>query len=154
MAENALVGGKHCKVYYNTGTHGSPTWVLMKRVKDLSVPQSKGEVDVSRRESKNKLTKGGLIDRGLEFGYQYKRGSDTVWTALRTSFENGTPIEFLVLDDLVTENGAKGLRAYMEVMEFPHDEPLEDGVVYNVVAKVTDYEEGGSLVEPDWFLVG
>lgn len=144
------VTGNACKLYYNTGTDATPTWVEVTRAKDVSAPLSKGEADVSRRESNWKMSKGTLKEGGLEFGYQYKLGSDSVFDALVDSYLNGTPIQFAVMDQAIATSGAWGFKLFSEVMELPIDQPLEDGVVINVSAKPTDHEESGSLVEPDF----
>jgi hypothetical protein len=143
--------GKDCKLYYNTGTHAAPSWVLMGRVRDVSVPLSKGEADVSRRESGWRLTKGALKENGLEFGYVYKSGTDTVFDMLLDSFLNDTAVEYAVMDDLITESGAQGLRCFMEVFEFPYDQALEEGQIFNVSLKGTPVEEASTLVQPDWY---
>lgn len=37
------------KLYYNTGSYGSPTWTLICNVKDLTLSLESAEVDVSTR---------------------------------------------------------------------------------------------------------
>lgn len=150
---NASSLGYLCKLYYNSATHATPTWVEVKRAKDVSVPLSKDEADTSRRESKWKFSKGAQREGALEFGYQYKSGADTVFDMLLDSFLNGTAVQFAVMDGDITASGNQGLRAFMEVFDFPHDEPLADGVVYNIGLKLTDHEESSALVEPDWYAV-
>lgn len=145
--------GTENKLYINTGTHASPTWVLIGRAKDVSVPASKSEADVSRRESKNKKTRGAQIEFGVDFGYQYKAGTDDVLDDLRDSFLNGTPIELAVMDGAIATSGSKGWRMYVEVMEFPTEEPLTDGKTIAIATKHTDYEESSTLIEPDYYVV-
>ena len=142
--------GQSGKLYRNTGTHASPVWVEIKRAKDVSIPFSKGEADVSRRESDWEMFIGALKTVGLEFGYQHKRGADADRTALVASMLLGTPIEFAVMDDDITTDGAYGVRGYMEVFEFPFDQPLKDGQTVAVVCKLTEFEEpAGTLIEPE-----
>lgn len=138
---------------YNTNTHASPTWVEITRAKDVSAPATKNEATLSSRASRFEYKKGALVSLSLEFGYSYKRGTDSVWTALSGSFLSNTAIEFWIGDDTITLVGAKGMRFYGEVMEFPYDQPLEDGMTYNVTVKPTPYYVTGALIEPDLYTI-
>lgn len=147
--------GKNCVLAYNTGTHASPTWVTISRAKDVSVPFSRNEGTISSRASAFEFTKAGLIKTGIEFGYNYKRGTDSVWTALQAAAiaADPTPIEFWAGDDDITLVGAKGVRFYGVVTGFDQDQPLEDGVTQRVAVKPTTYYSGGSLVAPDLYTI-
>lgn len=141
--------GQAGKLYYNSGTNASPVWVEIKRAKDVSIPLTKGEADVSRRESAWEMFIGALKSVGLTFGYQHKRGTDTVRTALLESFVNGTPMQFAAMDQDITADGAFGVKFYGEVMEFPLDQPLKDGQTVACAVKATEFEEpAGTLIEP------
>ena len=141
--------GQAGKLYRNTGTHATPVWSEMKRVKDVNVPLTKGEAEVSRRESAWEMFIGAMKQAGLSFGYQHKRGTDTDRAALADSYLNGTPIEFAVMDDDITTPGAFGFKGYFEVFEFPLDQPLKDGQTVACVCKLTEYEEAATLIEPE-----
>lgn len=145
--------GHECKAYYNSATHASPTWVEMKRAIDVSVDLSKGEAEASRRESSWKLTRGGLKELGVEFGYRWKPGGDTVFDALWSSFLNNGAVEMFIADGAAATAGTEGIRAFVEVMGMPYDQSLEETQVVNVSAKLTDWEEASALVEPDWYVV-
>lgn len=141
--------GHAAKLYRNTGTNASPVWSEIKRAKDVSVPLTKGEADVSRRESAWEMFIGALKSVGLSFGYLHKRGTDPDRTALLASFVSGTPIQFAVMDDDITADGAFGVKFYGEVFEYPLDQPLKDGQTVAVVVKPTEFEEpAGTLIEP------
>jgi hypothetical protein len=141
--------GQAGKLYYNSGTNTSPVWVEIKRAKDVSCPLTKGEADVSRRESAWEMFIGALKSVGLNFGYQHKRGTDSVRTALLASFVSGTPMQFAVMDQDITADGALGAKFYGEVFEFPLEQPLKDGQTVACVVKATEFEEpAGTLIEP------
>jgi len=141
--------GQAGKLYRNTGTNASPVWVEIKRAKDVSVPFTKGEADVSRRESAWEMFIGALKSVGLSFGYQHKRGTDADRTALLASLISGTPIQFAAMDDDITTPGAFGVKFYGEVFEFPLNQALKDGQTVEVVVKNTEFEEpAGTLIEP------
>lgn len=147
--------GLNCVLAYNTGTHASPTWVTISRAKDVNIPLTRNEATISSRDSVYSYTKSGLLNVSIEFGYNYKRGSDSVWTALQANAvaADPTPIEFWAGDDLITLVGAKGRRFYGNVTEFSQDQPLEDGVVQRVVVKPTPYYVSGTRVDPDLYTI-
>lgn len=147
--------GKNCILAYNTGTHASPTWVTITRAKDVSLPFSRNEATISSRASRYEFTKAALVKIGLEFGYNYTRGTDSVWTALQANAiaSDPTAIEFWVGDDDITLVGAKGVRFYGTLTGFDQDQPLEDGVTQRVTVRPTTYYSSGTLVEPDLYTI-
>lgn len=145
--------GRLAKTYVNTGTNATPTWNEMKRVKDVNLPLSKGEVELASRESVWKKFLGGLKEAGLSFAYRHKRGTDTIFQKLMDSYLNGTAYQFAVVDQAITVTGAYGFKAFFEVFEFEKVEELESEVIYNATLKLTEHEEAGSIVEPAEFTV-
>lgn len=148
--------GHKAKLYINTASNASPVWAELERAIDVSTPLSKAEVDVSRRGSNWKLVKGALKEGSIEFGYRYLAGADGTdadYEDLLDSFANNTPLQFAAMDGPIAGDGARGFKAYCEVMELPHDEPLTDGQVVNVVAKPTDYYVSGSLIQPELVVI-
>src|SRR5512136_2388869 len=96
LVETPVVG-KDCKLYLNTGTHATPTWVEVKKAINVSANLGKGEADVSARFSGWKLTKGALKELEITFTYRHKRGTDTVFDSLLSAYLNDTPREFAVM---------------------------------------------------------
>ena len=74
-----------------------------------------------------------------------------MFDTLLAAYLNGTATEFLVLDAAVTETGAQGPRAYCEIISLNLTQELENAAEYEITLKPTYYEEGGTLVEPEWF---
>lgn len=151
MSEERL--GFECKAYRNTGTDASPTWSLMDRVQDVSVNMSKDRADVPRRGSKWKYQRGAMLTADINLAYLFRKDTDADFDALLDSYLNGTEIQYFFADQLVATSGAQGLRAFCEVMDFPSDQPLVDGIVFNVVLGITPTEEASALVEPSWYEV-
>lgn len=147
--------GRKSKLYRNSGTHASPTWLEIARVQDVSYPFSKGEVEVISRESDFKKFLAGLKEIGITFTYLYKKGtSDANFAALKDSAINDTPIEFFGADGNAGTAGTQGWRAGMQVFEFERAEELENAITYSVTLKLTEYESpSGTLVEPDFYVV-
>lgn len=148
LAETERVGIE-CHAYYNTGTYDTPVWVELLRVQDLSIAKSKSMADLKSRLSKFAFKRGAFIEPSITFGYLYKAGADTVRDALLDSLINRTALDVAILDDLITESGAKGMRLYVEVSKFDDDEGMENGKSISVEAMAAAVYDSGSLVEPD-----
>ncbi len=152
ITDGELIGAE-AVLSYNTGTHASPVWVTITRAKDVSMNATKSTGEVSSRSSRFKFKRGALKELALEFGYQYRRGTDTVWTMLNDSFVNGTINEYWVGDGAITLTGAKGWRFYGEVNELSYEQPLEDAEVYNVKVDPAPFYVSSALVEPDVYVI-
>lgn len=152
--ERDHVIGKDCKIYRNTGSHGTPVWDLIPRVQDVSVDGlSKGKVELLARDSNWKFKGSGMKEASLSFGYLFTPASDPDFDALRNSFLSDLAIEMLVLSgDLVTA-GSQGLRAVFEVFEFPYSQELEEGQTFDVGLDIVRRTEGGVLIQPSWYTV-
>lgn len=154
MAVGDPVGGKDCKAYYNTGSYTTPTWVLIPKVRDLTVPLGAGEGDVSCRAGKFKLSAQALLEAGVEFGYLHVFGDETVRDALIASFISNTVREFAFMDALIATSKARGLRAFMCCLGMPQEQPLEGHVLFTFNFKPTYKEDpAGTYREPEWMVV-
>jgi len=142
--------GLECHAYYNSATYTTPTWVEMKRLQDVAVAKGKSAADMKSRLSKFMYKRGVFKEVSLTAGYLYKAGADTVRDALQASYLLGTPMDMLILDDLVTETGASGIRLYVEVFKFDDDQAMENGMSIAIEASpVMVYDGSGDLIEPD-----
>lgn len=139
--------GLECKLYRNTGTYASPTWVEIVNARDVTVPLTKGEADTSSRASSWKTRKGTLKDASIDFQLVQKDG-DASFAALLDSFLDGSPIELLVLNGTTADTAAQGLRATVEVFQFQESQPLENALVYDVSCKPTP-----ATNPPSWYEV-
>lgn len=144
--------GLECKLYRNTGTYASPTWVEIVNAKDVTVPLTKGEADTSRRGTAWKTRKGTMKDASIDFKLVQQDG-DAAFTALLDSFTNGTPIELLALNGPVATAGSQGLRATCEVFNFQDNQALESAVEYDVSCKPTPTVVNNTVISPTWFVV-
>lgn len=142
--------GIECHAYYNTGTYDIPTWTEITRIQDLSVANAKTMADIKSRLSAYARKRGAFIEPSLSFGYLYKAGTDTVRDALLGSFVDGTVLDVLILDDVVTESGAAGFRLHVEVSKWDDDQAMENGKAVAVEAALAaEYDAAGALIEPD-----
>ena len=134
--------GFQCKLYRNTGTYASPTWTEITNVKDLETPYAFSEADVSSRAGGGFREKmAGLLDAPINWGMVYDP-ADTVFVAIQTAAFARTTVEFAVADGAIATNGTRYLRARCQIMGFPTNQPLEEGVTVEVSAFPTRNSDG------------
>lgn len=147
------VTGLECKLYYNSATHATPTWVLIPKAINVSFSLSKGEADQSSRSSTWRKSKGTLKDLEITFTYRKKQGTDTVWDALIAAAIAGTVYEYAMLDGISTESGVQGIRAFCEIMGVGNTQDLESSEEVEFTLKPTYHEESSTEIDPDWYEV-
>jgi len=142
--------GAQCKIYRNSGQWETPAWSALKRVKDNTLTQEAGEIDVSTRDSLYELYAGGMISATVEFQLQFDDGVEATADreALRAAFHSRTPIELAILDDDIDTAGSEGLHADFAVLRFTRNEALKESVVYDISLRPTLSEN-----EPEWLKV-
>lgn len=159
----AFPTGNECKLYrlttgsrasWGTKTDGVAGAVSapssldeVPNVQDLTINMSKSEAEFSTRGSAFKLTRGTLIEASVEFSIPFET-SNTDYEAFRKAFLTGTVIACAVLDGDKATAGTTGLWADFEVIDFTHEQPLEEGVMVSVTMK-----PGPSSVAPEWVKV-
>lgn len=146
------MNGLSAKTYYNSGTHASPTWVLIANAVDVSFSVGKNYGDVSSRASGWKKNAAALKDLTCSIGYRYKNGTDTVFDALRAAAIANTPIELFFADAASATTGTEGIRAYFD-LTMSEEQPLEDGVTATFEGVHCIYYESSAVVDPDWYVV-
>jgi hypothetical protein len=136
-----LKRGVDCKLYYSTtgvageGSEG-PTWVELTHVKNVSVPDARGEADVTTRASDFKLSAATLRELSIEFDMPWDT-TDPGFIAFQTAYNSLAPIGIAAMDGDIETAGSQGFWADMAVIEFSHDENLEDYLAAKVVLKPT-----------------
>lgn len=124
--------GRECYLYRNTGTYNNAVWNTIGEVVDLNHKDAAAKGDVSSRASSFKKYRQGLRDMTVTFGLRYAGVSDDDYTYMRSAFANGVLTDFWVADGLSNTTNTTGPRFWAQVIEFSHDQPLEDGVLVNV----------------------
>lgn len=113
-------------LYYNSGTTATPVWVEVDTVRDVTLNQTRNEVDDTSRTTNGWRSRlGGLAEWGADFEMVYNT-ANTAWQQIRESFEDNTVIEVLILDGDITVDDNEGMRGNVFVTEFTREEPLED----------------------------
>lgn len=129
-AQVASVGCNY-KLYRNTGTWGSPTWLEVTTVRDNKLSMTKSTGDGSARLSTFKLYLAALKDVGIE--YELLRDANKSETAaLRDSYINDTVVNMAVCDQAIANSGAEYFKVDTLCTEFSRSEPLEGAVVLSV----------------------
>lgn len=101
-------------LYRNTGTYASPTWAAAPLVKDVQVSAPWEMVDASSRGSRVKLYAKTMMDLGFTITLR-KDDLDTQAVAILAAAMEDSPVDFLVLDGLISVEGSAGFRGPMNV---------------------------------------
>ena len=129
--------GMQAKLYRNSGSYGTPTWVEVGNVKDLTLNLEAGEADVTTRSNSGwRATVATLKDGSIEFEMVWDT-TDPNFTAIQQAFFNNTSLEFAVMDGAIATAGSQGLRATMSITNFSRSEALEEAIMVSVTAKPT-----------------
>lgn len=118
--------GKNCKLYRNTGTWGSPTWVEVENVKDLTLGLVYDSADVSTRAGGGVARKEpALLTASLEFD-MVRDTDDADQTALLTAFFASTLVDMAVAEGAIATSGTKYYRQEWKAADGSQTEALAD----------------------------
>jgi hypothetical protein len=146
--------GVDCKMYYNTGTHASPTWVEIPQAQDVAIPDyGCNQVEAKARVSFYEAFVNGMIKLGLTFQYLHQRGTDTVRDALVGMVSGRSSKEFAVMDGGITLVGARGVRCFFNMEKFAYTQGLEGTQVWDASLKPAYAIESSAKVDPDLYIV-
>lgn len=96
-------------VYRNTGTYGSPTWTSVSMVKDVTPNTPWDMVDASIRASRVKLYAPTQQDFDVTMNV-LDNDSDAGVQAFKAAANTAVPIDILVMDGPITDEGVRGVR--------------------------------------------
>ena len=140
MSAPSVVLGLDAKVYRNTGTYETPTWVEMPNVRDLTLTIEKGEADATTRAAGGwKQSVATVKEATVEFEMVWDT-ADQGFLAIQNAFFNNTPVDLAIMDGpLPPAPGKKstGLRALFDVLKFNRNEPLQEVLTASVTLKPT-----------------
>lgn len=146
--------GLDCKLYYNSGTHATPTWVEIKKARDVALSDfGVNPVEANSRESPNEAYTPGLVKNGATFTYLHTRGADTVRDAMIAMVTGRTAKEFALMDGGIALVGARGLRCFFLMEKFAYSQDLEGNQVWDASLKPAYVIEAGAKVEPDLYVI-
>lgn len=145
--------GLDCKGYYNSGTHASPTWVLIDDIIDASFEYGTTAVETKSRASVNLGHLFGLIKHGATFSFRHTIGTNTVRAALLGVVSGRAAKEFAFMDQAIATTGALGARFYAVIESMNANQPLEEQMVWDLTLKPAHFIESSAKVEPDIYVV-
>lgn len=106
--------GPKCAVYRNTGTYGSPTWTAITNVRDAQVAIPWDLVEASIRDTRVRLYHPTQIDFAVSLTVRCD-DADAGYQALLGAAQEGTTIDMMILDGLVSVEGSAGVRSHFHV---------------------------------------
>ncbi len=145
-----MTAGRLRAAYYNSGTYGSPTWVLFSRISDVQRGRSRTKSDRKYRGAQVGKKVTGYLEYAWSFKYHVKKAgaADTVLDALEASLLNETVMDVCFMNGKFdTGTTRKGERGPVVVTKLDISEADEDGVTYDVELDHVEDEQSGSLFE-------
>lgn len=109
-AEDTAKLGINGAVYRNTGTENAPTWVEVKRVRNVQPSFPWDMVLLDSRESRAKQYGATQVDPGAQIEVRASN-TDEGYLAILDASETGEEIDLLILNGKLTEEGSRGMRA-------------------------------------------
>ena len=125
--------GLEMEFYRNSGTEVTPVWNIIDVV-TVRRNLSKGAADLSKRNQGGWKQERATLKTGrFTVGMIYD-SADTEYTFLETHFltENPSPFEIAVADGPIATSGTRYLRSFVDIFDFPTEEPLENGVTSEI----------------------
>lgn len=136
---SAFSAGLLDKLFYNSGTYGSPTLTLVDNIEDLNFLDERNEIMLKIRAKDHEAILTGQRKISVEFKMTTD-SSNAVWTAFQTAYLGHTTIELFCFYKYTDSSGApaagsKAYRVICEVSKFPLSQPLETIDSGDVVCK-------------------
>ena len=140
------------KMYYNSASYASPTWVEIKQVKDVTLTSSTDKIEDSDRGSKFKKYCTGQIDLEVSANLTY-RNNDTIGDAIRNAHINRTDLDIAVMDGDITTSGTEGFRFNSKVFSHDWQQSIGDVMTVDCTFAPTYWHDGSNEVIPYWMTV-
>jgi len=122
-----------------TGVPSTGSWTEINSLKDVQVPDSYGEADVTTRANGGwKATAPTLRDAPVEFTIEWDRDNEE-FGELLAAYRARLPIALAFLDGANTDGDSDGVAGNFSILKFARTEGLEDHVVAAVSVKPFSY---------------
>ncbi len=128
--------GPNGKVYYNSGTYGSPTWVELSIVNDWSRESKLNEAEANSRASFVDLI--AATSMALSWQGTMKNDGSAAWTFVYEAMHKRTAVDFLVLNGPHSTNGVTGHRADCLVLDTSEDGGRNTRLYNSIMLKPTE----------------
>ena len=145
----ALRVGNDLKLYYNSGTDASPTWVEVSIVGDVTCNIACNEAEVDLRVSNWILNLPAKLSGGFDLTLANHPGN-TAFDYLRTMALARTQKQFSSATGSMSENDVQYFKAYCFFTNFPWSQPTQELSTHDASLALGYTEESDVLIEPAW----
>lgn len=128
--------GIDCKLYVNTGTYASPTWVEVVDAKDVNIPDTRAEGDSSVRGMNMSSVTPGQRTVQITFDMRYDNDA-AAYEAIKAAYDGRTVMGVLATDGPRATAGVEGFRLDTYVTGLTKNEPMNDVKTASVVLSGT-----------------
>jgi len=146
--------GGNMKLYRNTGTYASPTWVLVSEIGDVTLSDLTRNLAALKRRAKIMVKSLAALIAEMALEFRLIHGLDaTTFTLLITDFFAGTVKEWAIMDGLIATPTSQGLRCPFLIESLPWDQPLEDVSGHDVKLSSGYLVESTVEIDAVWYTV-
>jgi len=128
MATN--LKGIGAKLYYNSATFGSPTWVALTIVRDVTMNRKATLADVLTRSTRAMRKVPTMFDISIS-GSWPADVDDTGYLVVRTAFLAGSTLDVMCLTGVSTNNGEEGWRFEAVIADMTQDQGAQNVMYEN-----------------------
>ncbi len=129
--------GRNAKLYLNTGSYGSPTWLEIANISDLTLNRAWDEAETNSRESAMKMILKTLLDGGISGKMKFTIGDSGTTTIIDALNSPTTTLDVMCLNGPQTTNGVYGLRYPCQVTQGNEDQGLGVALYEDITFKPT-----------------
>lgn len=127
--------GKNAKLYYNSATFGSPTWVEISYVSKVKAALKWGRAMNATRAST--VNRGGKTVGDLSIDFTVEQDLTNaafllIWAAV---ISGSTTMDLMILNASNSTNGARGFRGDMDLYSVDDDQAIENVLVWDIHAE-------------------
>jgi|GEM_PF-4016897 len=139
--------GKETFFYYNSATYASPTFVEMKRVRNIQTNRGPNLGDVEFHGAAETGAIPGYKKFSGSFEYVRRKGADTVYDFLVDARDSGEILDIAHLNGTIILTASVGWRCPILLGEFSESANGNDGVVVTIpFSKADCYTTAGDEV--------
>lgn len=129
------IRGIECKIYLNTGTHGSPTWVEWSCARDATFNLTFEEVDATCRGSGGYRQSAITLSAIEVTGNAIKEKADSTFLLMEAAAVAKDVIDVLVMDGSRTDANSDGWRLQAQFFSWVENQAYEDIVTVDWTMK-------------------
>lgn len=128
--------------------YGTPTWGKLGRIADVNLNDERNTSETKHRDSDYIKIIPGRRKKSYAGTYERKRATDSIYTALKRSYENNQILDFVEMDREITYSGAVGTRQPMQVTKWNEKQGDEESVKVEFELMLRDTQIPGTT--NDW----